>query len=146
MMIVQGMKDELVESRQSVRLCQALAAEELLDTATEVDAIDAFVESRSCGEQSSLHLVREGNHALDVCIDERISSVCPAGGVGSRAAVAGVLEQAVAFSTTSVESTLPTASSGGGGGAFAGWLFAVFALMRAYVLTTSRSSIKESTL
>jgi len=103
MLIVQGMKDELVEPRQAFRLCQALSEEPLLQTSSELAAVQDLVAKRDCGSQSSLYLVREGNHALDVCLNDSIASACPAGGKQSRVAVASVIDDALSFALASAE-------------------------------------------
>ncbi len=128
MMIVQGMKDELVESRQSLRLCQALAAEPLIETNQEITAISELSTHRNCGDESSLHLVRDGNHALDVCLNDNLSSTCPAGGKDSRVRVAAIVDDAVQFASTSAGNSQPARSSGGGG--LSWWSMLPFLIVR----------------
>ena len=129
MMIVQGMKDELVESRQALRLCQALAAEPLLETDQEIAAVSDLSIRRDCGTESSLYLVREGNHALDVCLNDSLSSACPAGGKESRVSVASIIDDSVQFAVNSADSSKPTRSSSGGGG-FAWWYLLPILMLR----------------
>ena len=81
MFMVHGMQDSLVEARQSVRLCDALAGRELLALDVEVGQPETLREVLSCGEDSQLQLIREGQHALDVCIAGASlpTDLCPSG-------------------------------------------------------------------
>ena len=132
MLIVQGMKDELVESRQSLRLCQALAAEPLIETNQEINTISAISTRRDCGAESSLYLVREGNHALDVCLNDSIISACPSGGRDSRVSIAGIIDDAVSFASTSAEISNLSSGSGrsSGGGVLSWWILLGLVLVR----------------
>ena len=140
MMIVQGMQDELVEPRQALRLCQALSGDPLLDTATEISAISDVATVQSCGEDSSLYLVRDGNHALDVCLDERIDSVCPSGGAEARARVALIIDDAVSFADNAAAATT-TSSSSSGGGSLTWWWIMPIVFLRFGVLLNRRNQL-----
>lgn len=148
-MMVHGMRDSLVEARQSVRLCDALAGRMLQEPDSEVDNIATLRQSIACGADSQLQLVREGQHALDVCIADTPlpTDLCPSGTSASRAEVSMAIGEAVAFaailssneqvpdvSNTQVpgvdvddETELPDASPTSGGGSVS-WLIGLFAL------------------
>ncbi len=130
MLVVQGMKDDLVESRQALRLCQALAAEPLIEVDQEINAISDLSTRRQCGAQSSLYLVREGDHALDVCLNDTLLSACPAGGKESRVRVASIIDDAVNFAATSAAASKPVGRSGGG--AMSWWGLFVLVALRLY--------------
>lgn len=99
MFILHGMEDDLVEARQSVRLCDALAGRELMSTEREVAVVTPLRETIQCGDQSSLQLIREGDHALDVCFADAIvpSDLCPSGSEASRQEVSKAIADAAAF-------------------------------------------------
>ena len=101
MFMVHGMQDSLVEARQSARLCDALAGRELLSLDAEVEQPENLREVLSCGEDSQLQLIREGQHALDVCIASASlpSDLCPSGSEASREEVAAAIGDAVAFAS-----------------------------------------------
>ncbi len=60
MFMVHGMQDYLVESRQFVRLCDALSGRELLVLEVDVGQLDSLREVIQCGADSQLQLIREG--------------------------------------------------------------------------------------
>lgn len=98
MFFLHGLEDTLVEARQSVRLCHALAGD------TETGAVpDTYLESNAlsqryaCNENDSeIHLVKEGDHALDVCISSSIllGDTCLSGSEESRIQVAQAIDAA----------------------------------------------------
>lgn len=132
--IVQGSADDLVEARQAVRLCDALAGRTLPGVAEEVGIISEQREVVICDAtttpNSAMHLIKQGSHALDVCLNENVSDLCPAGNGTSRALVSQSIFESVnfasaAFDAHNVQPTDPdtqsnesdsSASSGGGGG------------------------------
>jgi len=99
--MLHGLADELVEATQSTRLCGALNG----DIAGAGDRASwlATGESRvilDCGDQGSeLHLIREGDHALDVCLTSNplLSDLCQSGSGDSRELVADSVLTAVAW-------------------------------------------------
>ena len=116
-LIIHGMQDDLVEARQSIRLCDALAGRELLALDAPTPDLAQLRESISCGEDSSLQLIQEGKHALDVCVaDIRIATdLCPSGSTASRQEVSLAIADAVAFASEAVSAEIqPAARSGGG--------------------------------
>lgn len=117
-LIIHGMQDDLVEARQSIRLCDALASRELLAADAPTPELSKLRETISCGEDSSLQLIREGKHALDVCVADLsiATDLCPSGSSASRQEVSLAIADAVAFASNAVSAELqPTARSGGGG-------------------------------
>ena len=128
LLMIHGMADGLVEARQSVRLCDALAGRELLAVDAPTPSLTRFREIVSCGEDSSLQLIREGKHALDVCVaDIRIATdLCLSGSSRSRQEVSLAIADAVTFASNAVGSQLqPAARSGGGSASLLAffWLF-----------------------
>ncbi|MEE9322610.1 MAG: alpha/beta hydrolase [Granulosicoccus sp.] len=99
LMMLQGMADGLVEARQSQRLCDALAGRALLDADQDMSIIDMLREVIDCSGSSSLHLIREGRHALDVCIGSTVvpTDLCFSGSEASRKEVASSIREAVMF-------------------------------------------------
>lgn len=97
--MVHGMRDELVEPRQSVRLCDALARRELLALGIDVEEPDGLRSIYSCGTDSELHLIREGQHALDVCLVDTLlaTDLCLSGSENSREEVSLAIGDAVSF-------------------------------------------------
>ena len=151
--MLHGDADSLVESRQSVRLCDALAGRELgsgLVDAAPPGSIDPLRRVSLCGDGSSLHRIRQGAHALDVCplagpvpLDS-----CPSGSEASRQRVADSIGSAAVFAATMAvladagdqppdgalqegEEPIPGAPSGdggrGGGGVPSVWWIALLA-------------------
>jgi len=148
MFIVQGSDDDLVEPRQAVRLCEALAGDELSSTSQEVGEASELRDVVSCGNAntpaSTLHLIQRGQHALDVCINPNVPNLCLSGTGGSQSLVSQSISDAVGFAvaahtasggqgSTSGSSSTNTAitdvSTGGGGGALG--LFSLFILLLA---------------
>ncbi len=119
MLIVQGSADELVEARQSVRLCDALAGRVLPQVDQEVGNAAELRDVIACGNQtnprSELHLIRQGKHALDVCINENIPDLCQSGGGASRSLVSQTISDAMNFSVAAHQSALQSAGSGSEG-------------------------------
>ncbi|MFK7855337.1 MAG: alpha/beta hydrolase [Granulosicoccus sp.] len=124
MFIMHGMADELVEPRQSVRLCDALAGRELGQTDEPINPVTVLREQIECGVDSQLHLIREGQHALDVCFEDAVvaTDLCLSGSDASREQVSLAIADAVSFarsralgvdSVTPDSMETPTGSSGG---------------------------------
>lgn len=110
MFIVQGSADELVEARQSVRLCDALAGRDLPEVGQEIGVAIELRDVIQCGSQSSpasqLHLIKQGKHALDVCINENIPDLCQSGNAASRSLVAQSISDATNFVVAAHQSSL----------------------------------------
>ena len=144
MFIVHGSADELVEARQSVRLCDALAGRELASTSQEVGNAEELRDVIVCGSStqpaSQLHLLQLGDHALDVCLNPNIPDLCLSGGSASRSLVAQSIGESVSFSVAAHQSRSDavstgsdtntstdtgdtgSVSTGGGGGGSLAWL------------------------
>jgi acetyl esterase/lipase len=105
--IVQGSADELVEARQSVRLCDALAGRILPGVAEEVGLVSEQREVVTCDAtttpNSTMHLIKLGAHALDVCLNENVSDLCPAGNATSRALISQSIVESVNFASTAFD-------------------------------------------
>ena len=97
--LLHGMADDLVEPRQSLRLCDALARRELGQSSDSIAEIDLLRERRACGAGSSLQLVKEGRHALDICVADTLiaTDLCLSGSDASRQEVSLAIEDAVNF-------------------------------------------------
>jgi len=134
MFFLHGLADTLVEPRQSVRLCHALSG-----NIESGPVPDSFLESEAlqqnyvCDDRgSAIHLIKEGQHALDVCISSNIllQSSCLSGSEASRVEVAQAMGEAVAWSSRVADQQLGSlggGSSGSGGGALLWlWVLAVF--------------------
>lgn len=149
MMIVHGLADELVEARQSVRLCDALASRALLPTDQEIEEQLELRTINDCGTGSSgvasnLHLILQGKHALDVCIDDGLlsDSTCPAGNADSRALVSDTIAAAVGFSKSAAaagnesegetDGGMPDGDGdgGGSGGGGVAWFLCLILIFR----------------
>lgn len=117
MFIVQGSADDLVEARQSVRLCDALAGRVLATVDQDVGDAVELRDVISCGDQtipaSQLHLIMRGKHALDVCINENVPDLCQAGNAASRSLVSQSISDALRFSVSAHQSALDAASASG---------------------------------
>ncbi len=127
LMMVHGLQDDLVEARQSIRLCDALAGRQLMSVNTEVQPLAQLRESVACGEGSTLQLIQEGQHALDVCVADTLiaTDLCPSGSTASRLEVSDAIADAASFAVAAIQSELPvtpTRRSGGGGSL---WLLVV---------------------
>jgi len=104
MFMLHGDADVLVESRQSVRLCEAINGVELTPSDVEVPRINSTREVTLCGDRSSVHRVRQARHALDVCIAATFiaTDLCLSGNETSRMAVADSIGSAAAFASGTV--------------------------------------------
>ncbi|NND91793.1 MAG: alpha/beta hydrolase, partial [Granulosicoccus sp.] len=170
MFMVHGLRDSLVEARQSVRLCDALAGRELLGLASPVAEPGELRQRIACGTDSQLQLIREGQHALDVCLAGvgLPTDLCPSGSEASREQVALAIADAVAFAATHHErgsegegevevdgngegndnedGDLPTpggsGSSGSGLGFVSGWLLLIMVLTGAGRVTGRVSAVR----
>lgn len=146
MFIMHGMADELVEPRQSVRLCDALAGRELGQTDEPIDPVTAIREQIECGAESRLQLIREGQHALDICVEDAVvaTDLCLSGSDASRQQVSLAIAEAVGFarsrtlSADSVTLTPMETPTGSSGGSFNPFIL-VFLMCVAFIQLVQRS-------
>lgn len=94
--IVHGIKDTLVPSEQSVRLCNAYAGD-IAGGPAKNDGGDpakgVYALAYPCGDQGSqLRLLAEADHGLDICAPPL---TCPSGGAGSQQAARAALKDAI---------------------------------------------------
>ena len=118
-MMVHGMQDTLVEARQSVRLCDALSGEMLQAVDDELDELNLLRETIACGTDSQLQLIKEGQHALDVCFADTPlpTELCPSGSEASRAEVSAAIAEAALFAVSASASALDGSGNEGIGDA-----------------------------
>ncbi len=111
--MLHGESDSLLPSRQSERLCDALAGN--LDGATGVSSAAAFTsvsKSVACDDRGSqLHLIAQGEHTLDLCISDEL---CLSGSPASAAATAEVIQSMIEWSAADTLTAFEPVSSGGG--------------------------------
>ncbi|WP_088920311.1 alpha/beta hydrolase [Granulosicoccus antarcticus] len=159
--MVHGMQDGLVEARQSVRLCDALAGRQLLALDAEVEQPDTLREIVQCGAgsgaSSQLQLIREGEHALDVCLAGALlpTDLCPSGSEASRQEVASAIGDAVSFANNTGrgidgteagqrpaedEVSETSGESGSGAGVVLPWLLALTLWLRRHPVVRARRS------
>ncbi len=114
--MIHGMQDNLVEARQSTRLCDALAGRELLGVGVEVAEPEGLRSMTACGADSTLQLITEGQHALDVCVVDTLvaTDLCLSGSDDSREEVSIAIGDAVAFA---LDNSTPDGQSEGNGDA-----------------------------
>ncbi len=114
MFIVQGSADELVEARQAVRLCDALADRTLAEVNQEIGNATELRDVINCSNAtepaSELHLIQQGQHALDVCINPNVADLCFSGDSASRALVAQSIGESVDFAIASHQANIQAAS------------------------------------
>jgi len=99
MFILHGEMDSLLPARQSVRLCNALAGSQDLNdgVATLTPNLSSYAAVTQCGTKGSqMHLIAEGEHALDLCVAPEL---CLAGSPESANAVADSILSMLAWST-----------------------------------------------
>lgn len=148
MFMLHGVADDLVEPRQSVRLCDALAGRELGQTSESISDVTSLRELRDCGTDSQLQLVREGQHALDVCFADAIiaTDLCLSGSDASREQVSQAIGDALSFarlqaldanSVTPEPTDAPTPSSGG----VLHYLFVVFLVLAGFIRLAPRTIV-----
>lgn len=135
MFLLHGESDSLLPFRQSVRLCNALAG----DIENGPASLDLNTQSTrrtfACDDRGSqLHLIAEGEHALDLCISDEL---CAAGSPASAASTADSIQQTLDWSAASDLLAVNQVSDNGGGGAFGFWLLWI-ALPGLYVRAVNR--------
>ena len=105
MFMLHGLQDTVLPVNQSIRLCNALAGE-ALDREIPVNGLRRVT---NCGDQGSeLHLIAEGEHALDLCIAEEL---CLAGSPASALLTANSVEQMLSWIVEARTPELDTLSS-----------------------------------
>ena len=111
-MMVHGMQDSLVEARQSIRLCDALGGQMHRAYDDKVEGPPGLREIIPCGTDSEVQLIKEGQHALDLCIVSVFfpTDLCPSGSEDSRQEVSAAIADATLFAAR------VSASGGNGSG------------------------------
>lgn len=107
MFLLHGLADELVEATQSTRLCGALAGniESVPDREFWLQQ-PGLREVVDCDQRGSqLHLIKEGDHALDVCVSGNVllQELCLAGSASSRLLVADSVGTATQWASTTAD-------------------------------------------
>ncbi len=121
--MLHGLADELVEATHSTRLCGALSGD--LETVAErefwlAQGDEAIV--IDCDNRGSeLHLIRQGDHALDICLSDNIllQQFCLSGSEQSRALVADAVNGASQWAASVADvraAQLSAGEIGGNGG------------------------------
>lgn len=141
--ILHGVKDTVLPVSQSVRLCNALAGNP--DSGPASNLIESTNELRhvvSCGSDGSeLHLITEGEHALDLCIAEEL---CLSGSPESAALTADTMNkmlewiQVASPDSGQLADEPSTGSSESVGGGISGIGLLLLLLKYAYTLTGIR--------
>ena len=137
--IIHGAADEVVPVDQSLRLCRALSGQ--LGSDGELLRLDRspLRQKIQCSENGSqLHIIEQGDHALDACL---FSLICPAGDTQSQQVVADSMREARRWLAThtrnlpesvkvlaeAAEAAPETGQSGGGSsGLFFVWVWLLF--------------------
>ena len=119
MFILHGLADNLVEATQSSRLCGAMRGdvEALPDRAGWLQR-PGLRQVEICNPEdtrSELHLFREADHALDVCITSNLllDDLCLAGSAGSQALVADSMREVINWSAAAAAERLAERDSEG---------------------------------
>ncbi|MBX2824240.1 MAG: alpha/beta hydrolase [Gammaproteobacteria bacterium] len=134
--LLHGQRDDLLPFRQSVRLCNAMSGNVESGPASLELIEDTAVRATNCDQRGSeFHLLREGEHALDMCIAPEL---CFAGSPEGRRAAEQVLERMFQWAGGTGEDTPPgqtaaddpdlPATGGSGGGAAALWFWSLLLL------------------
>ena len=122
--LLHGELDSVVPFSQSVRLCNALSGDPASGPAPFTHNLTGERRIINCDENSStLHLLAQGEHALDVCIAQ---GVCASGNRAGAETVADSIGQMLVWMAPASSPLAPADDvSGGGGGA----LFLGFGLL-----------------
>ncbi len=106
MFILHGESDTLLPSRQSVRMCNALAGNVEAGPAPYNFNTVSTRRTFACDDRGSqLHLIAEGEHTLDLCISDEL---CFAGSPASAAATADSIQQMLNWSAADTLVTYDT--------------------------------------
>lgn len=147
--LLHGQLDSVLPYQQSVRLCNALAAMPLDTPAVPPSAGSELRQILACGASGSeLHLITQGEHALDLCIaDELCLAGSPASAALTRDSVEQMLEwidtvgqipeieplpaddSPLADDDAAVEDPAAIVVSSGSGGSTSLWLLTVMMLL-----------------
>ena len=140
--MLHGESDSLLPSRQSERMCDALAGN--LDAANAVDTPNAaFTSVRTsvaCGDSGSqLHLIAQGEHTLDLCISDEL---CLSGSPASASATGDVIQSMIDWASADTLTAFnPVSSSGVDSGS--GRLDIVFVALLGFLSLLRRSCWKR---
>jgi len=121
MMLLHGQSDTLVEDRQSIRLCNALAGRDISSSVEEleIDEVNGLRSVVSCEPDNStaavastLHLFDQGRHAMDICIEGEFlaEQTCPSGSDESADAIGESIETAALFARQAFDAALMDAA------------------------------------
>jgi acetyl esterase/lipase len=138
MFVIHGARDKVVPVDQSIRLCSSLGGSADLQGGTRFEK--GVVTRFSCGSKSRLHVIHQGDHALDACL---FSLYCPAGDQPSRDATASSLVAARKwFGTplTKVAAESATRAAGTSGGGALGFMMLPLVWCGWYLVGWRRSS------
>jgi len=121
MFMLHGLADELVEATHSTRLCGALSGD--LESVAErefwIEQGDEEIVIDCDSRGSELHMIRQGDHALDICLSDNIllQQLCLSGPEQSRRLVADTVNEATqwAASVADVRAAQLDAGEIGGG-------------------------------
>ncbi|PID61619.1 MAG: hypothetical protein CSB44_06185 [Gammaproteobacteria bacterium] len=115
--MLHGMADDLVEPRQSVRLCQAIAGESLM-ALEESPEVTGPGESRRCGDNSELHLSTQGQHAMDFCLVSVLvqNDLCLSGDEFNRAWIAERIGDSARWAAATADAAAGGSAAGSGDG------------------------------
>ncbi|MDB4223682.1 alpha/beta hydrolase, partial [Granulosicoccus sp.] len=124
--LLHGQEDSVLPVSQSIRMCNALAGNPEAGSADRIDISTGTLRSIvSCGNKGSeLHLIAEGEHALDLCIAEEL---CLSGSPASAALTTDSINSMLNWiSEASADSALLqdddlAFSTGSSGGLFGYW-------------------------
>ena len=120
--LLHGESDTLVPSRQSQRLCDALSgtlssfASGVGDgsangNAEESADFTSLLKSTACDDRGSqLHLIAQGDHALDLCVSDEL---CRSGTPASARATAGIIQSMLDWSSADTLSSFNQAAGDG---------------------------------
>jgi len=129
MFILHGQMDSLLPARQSVRLCNALSGRLDLNTdiaSPELDS-NSLHSVSNCGTNGSqLHLIAEGEHALDLCL---APGLCLSGSEQSAEAVASAMNRMLDWSSAELVYSDDSSSGGGLGAAYWAMLLALLIMV-----------------
>jgi acetyl esterase/lipase len=124
--LLHGEQDSVLPVSQSIRMCNALAGNPVAGPATRIDASTGALRSIvNCGNAGSeLHLIAEGEHALDLCIAEEL---CLAGSPESAALTKDSINSMLSWISEAsadsprIQDTSPDFLVGKSGGVFGSW-------------------------
>ena len=136
--LLHGQQDSVLPVSQSLRMCNALAGNPDIGPASLIDDTSGDLRKViNCGNDGSeLHLIAEGEHALDLCIAEEL---CLAGSPESAALTTESINSMLRWISETGANSVPLdddASSGSRGGSLGYWVLLM--LLGGNVLRSSR--------